>query len=121
MSDTSELFQGVFFKSWVAKTKQIPVTWAKYGWFKRLQSLLKRKSKSKRRLDELTALQAVFSNNMFKTKQKKSFTVFKSQVVTVGSKGLVNLQPQEQKKLQKEQTWLKSDEEISLFHPITKE
>ena len=37
-------------------------------------------------------------------KTKKSFTVFKSQVVTLGSKGLVTLQPQEQKKLQKEQT-----------------
>lgn len=31
-------------------------------------------------------------------KTKKSFPVFKSQVVTVGSKGLVNLQPQEHKK-----------------------
>ena len=31
-------------------------------------------------------------------KTKKSFTVFKFQVVTVGSKGLVNGQTQEQKK-----------------------
>ena len=31
LSYTWELFQGVHFKSWVAKTNQTIVTWAKYG------------------------------------------------------------------------------------------